>query len=492
VESARGVITETALRALTWGARRAGRIGPVRNALVAAAERRLAASAARPASELRNPPTVQADKVAIARALVHLAERALAEDRLSPASVRGLLGVLLGDVLLEHGRREVPRQAFAARYGCSPPDFLTISPGKACNLRCTGCYAASGPAREKLPWGALERTVEEAHARWGIRFFVLSGGEPFAYRDGGLGILDLASRHPDCYFLCYTNGTLIDDATARRLGEVGNLSPGLSVEGLRGPTDARRGAGVFDRVVDAMGRLRREGVVFGLSLTATRETAGAILSDEVVDLFFGRLGALYAWVFHYMPIGRAFTLDLMPTPAQRMRLYERAWQLVRERRLLVADFWTSGTATNGCVAGGRPGGYLHVNWNGDVSPCVFVPYSPVNVHEVFARGGTLDEVWAEPFFAAIRAWQRDYGYREAGEACPECRNWLRPCLIRDHHEAFVRIVEAHRPRPTDDDARAALEDSAYHEGLFAFGEELAALADPVWEERYLTAAPESA
>lgn len=481
------VFGDLTLRALTWGARGARRVTPLRHALVAAAERRLAGRVED--SELRHPRAVQEDKQALGRALLHLADRALAEDRLSRSSVRGLLEVLFGDVLLRHGDRAA-KQAFRARHGCGPPDFLTISPGKACNLRCVGCYAAAGPAREKLDWATFERLVVEARTTWGARFFTLSGGEPFAYRDGGLGVMDLAERHPECYFLCYTNGTLITDETARRLGRIGNLTPALSAEGLRERTDARRGAGVFDKVAAAMERLRGEGVVFGLSLTATRETADEVLSDEVVDHFFDRLGAMYAFVFHYMPIGRAFTLELMPTPEQRMRLHDRAWQLVRERRLMIADFWTSGTATNGCVAGGRPGGYLHVNWNGDVSPCVFVPYSPVNLHEVYARGGTLDEVWAEPFFGAIRSWQRGYGYREPGEACPPgCGDWLRPCVIRDHHQTLARLVEVHRPRPTDEDARAALEDAGYHQGLCAFGERLAAIADPVWEERYLGKAP---
>jgi MoaA/NifB/PqqE/SkfB family radical SAM enzyme len=48
------------------------------------------------------------------------------------------------------------------------------------------------------------------------------------------------------------------------------------------------------------------------------------------------------------------------------------------RHIFIADFWNSATATNGCLAAGRAGGYFHVNWNGDVSPCVFFPYSPIN------------------------------------------------------------------------------------------------------------------
>jgi len=103
---------------------------------------------------------------------------------------------------------------------------------------------------------------------------------------------------------------------------------------------------------------------------------------------------------------------------------------------------------------------------------------------VFERGGTLDDVWAEPFFADIRRWQREYGYREANETCPECHNWLAPCLIRDHHVDFMELVRRHRPKPTDDDARAALLDNAYHDGLVRFGRQLEELTGPVWRERY--------
>ena len=84
----------------------------------------------------------------------------------------------------------------------------------------------------------------------------------------------------------YTNGTLIDDAVAKRIGRLGNVSPALSIEGMKERTDARRGDGVFDKVLAAMERLRREGVIIGVSLTATRENADEILSDEVVETFF--------------------------------------------------------------------------------------------------------------------------------------------------------------------------------------------------------------
>jgi len=478
-------LTEAMLEVASWGTRGLEYAGPARRALLRWMERRIRTAAMDANRQLRHPGAVEADKVAMQLAVMNLADKALAGHRLSDASMRGLLKLLLIDVLVKRGD-QTAKARFIAKHGCGPPDFLVISPGKACNLRCVGCYADAGPSREKLEWEVFDRLVTEAHDAWGMRFFVLTGGEPLSYRSEGLGVLDLAERHPDCFFMMYTNGTLITEEVARRMSELGNISPAISLEGGRESTDARRGKGTFDRILAAMERLRRERVLFGVSLTATRENADEILSDKVIDLCFEELGALYGWVFHYMPIGRAYTLELMATPEQRMQLWHRLWKLVRERRLLIADFWNSGTATNGCVAGGRPGGYLHIDWNGHVSPCVFVPYSPVNLNEAFAAGKTLDDIWAEPFFGGIRDWQRDYGYRENGEKTGEFGNWLTPCLIRDHHGDFQHLMKCHSPQAVNEDAAAAQDDEAYHKGLEVFDCQLAELADPVWTEQYLS------
>ncbi len=474
---------DRAFDAFTWLTMGLGRIGPVRRAIARRVEARIRARGGLPASALRHPPAVEQDKVALGLGLLAAAERGLARGQLGAPALRAMLRNLYSGVFVHRGGAGA-KERFRARHGQTPGDFLVISPGKACNLRCVGCYANSGAHKEKLDWATFERTVREAHDGWGTRVFVISGGEPLAWRDGRRSFLDLAERFPDCFFVTYTNGTLIDDAVAKRMGRLGNVSPALSVEGMGERTDARRGAGVFDRVLAAMERLRREGVIIGVSLTATRENADEILADEVIETFFDGIGASYAFVFHYMPMGRSFTLDLMMTPDQRLRLFERVWWLVRNRHLFIADFWNSATATNGCLAAGRAGGYFHVNWNGDVSPCVFFPYAPVNVKEVFARGGTLDDVWEHPFFADIRRWQREYGYREAGEACPDCGNWLAPCLIRDHHATFLEMVRRHEPAPIDEDARAALADPAYHQGLERFGRELEELTGPVWRRSY--------
>jgi hypothetical protein len=117
---------------------------------------------------------------------------------------------------------------------------------------------------------------------------------------------------------------------------------------------------------------------------------------------------------------------------------------------------------------------------------VFLPYAPTNVNRIFEGGGTLDDVWTHPFYADIRKWQREYGYREAHESCDgQCGNWMAPCLIRDHHAEFMKIMGEHSDvRPLDDDAAAALGDPDYHAGLEQFDRDFEALTGPKWEERY--------
>jgi MoaA/NifB/PqqE/SkfB family radical SAM enzyme len=477
-------VAREVVRLLAWVAPKVARIGLIRRSIANAYEQRLRAGSRKELAAGFYPPGVIEDRAEMGVVIMRAVERALAKGLLGPASLRKLLKILVGDVLIKQGDWSV-KARFKAERGGDPPDLLLISPTKTCNLRCIGCYADSGPTREKLDWAVLDRLVGEAHDLWGTRFFVFSGGEPMAYRDDGKGVLDLAEKHDDCFFMMYTNGTLIDDHVARRMGELGNVTPAISVEGLREPTDQRRGAGVFDRILAAMERLRREKVLFGISLTATRLNAEIVLADEVVDFFFGEMGALYAWVFHYMPIGRAFTLELMMTPQQRLALWQRARHLVYDRHLFVADFWSGGTASYGCIAAGRQGGYMAVDWNGAVMPCVFAPYSPVNLNEAYARGQTLNDVWAQPFFASLRDWQNDLGFGRNWKNTAHRGNWMMPCPIRDHHAEFHQLVRAHEPEPTDENAAAALMDPEYHAGLEQFDRDLAELYDPIWKARYL-------
>jgi MoaA/NifB/PqqE/SkfB family radical SAM enzyme len=469
---------------LAWAGPRLARVTPLRRAALGLAERRMQAWYESALEAGQRPPGVDSDRYAMGRAIIRTMDRALAEDRLCQSSLNKTLSILIRGILVNQGNWDAKKQ-FAGKYGYNPPDLLLISPTKTCNLHCVGCYADSGPTREKLTWQVFDRLLGEAHDLWGLRFFVISGGEPFSYHDEGKTLLDAAAKYDDCFFMTYTNGTLIDDRMAARIAELGNLMPAISLEGMKARTDQRRGDGVFEKIVAAMTRLRREKALFGSSLTATRLNAEEVLSDEVVNFLFEEMGVLFSWLFHYMPIGRAYTLDLLPTPQQRLMLWTRTWELVRKRGYFIADFWDSGTASDGCIAAGREGGYMAIDWNGSVMPCVFAPYSPVNLNTAYEQGRTLNDVWAEPFFANLRSWQRDYGYKRHLAEDSKHGNWIMPCPIRDHHAEFRRIVLEHEPDPVDENAAAALLDPAYREGLEQYDHALEEIFDPLWETEYM-------
>jgi MoaA/NifB/PqqE/SkfB family radical SAM enzyme len=469
---------------VAWAGPKIARFGPVRRALVNSWEKKALAGAEHNIEVGTQPPGVIRDRTAMGISILRVIDRGLASGNLGKASLNRVLNVLIGDSLVTRGIPSA-KDRFKAEYGVRPPGFLLISPTKTCNLRCTGCYADSGPTSEKLEWSILQRLIREARELWGAVFIVLSGGEPLAYRDEGKTVLDLAEMNPDTFFMMYTNGTLIDDAVARRLGKMGNLIPAVSVEGLREATDKRRGSGIFDKVVAAMERLRREKVLFGVSMTATRDNADQLLSDEVINFYFDKMGALYGWLFHYMPMGRAFTLEMLPTPEQRLRMWQRSWHLVHERQLFLADFWNSGTAANGCVSAGHPGGYLTVDWNGKIAPCVFVPYTPLNIRDVYAQGKNLNDVWAHPFLATLRAWQWDYSNELKYTKGSRHGNWMMPCPIRDHYDEFFKMLKEHNPEPVDENARAAMEDPEYYKGMVAYNRDVAKLFEPIWEKKYM-------
>ncbi len=429
---------------------------------------------------LKRPRKVQEDKYLMTRNLLYAVDKALKNKNISPRVRKGLLKVLLGNIFLG-GKDEL--QKFEEEHGFEPPGFLTISPGAACNLHCEGCYAGNLiGAKNKLDFDLVSQIIADKTRYWGSFFTVISGGEPFMWKSQGKDILNLAGKHNDNYFLIFTNGTLIDKKRAERMADLGNVTPAISVEGFEEETDKRRGKGVYNRILKAMEDLREVGVPFGISLTATRDNAELLLSDEFIDFYFNQQGTIYGWIFQYMPIGCKFTLDLLVTPEQRLNMYLRERELIEKHKLFVADFWNSGSISDGCLCAGRAGGYFYIDWNGNVMPCVFTPYSTHNIKEIYSNGGNVNTVLESPFFKAVRKWQTEYGYMQPSH---QVGNEIVPCPIRDHHRRFYQIVKEQRANPINPEAAEALEAADFVEGLCQYGEKVARLTDPIWDREYL-------
>ena len=267
----------------------------------------------------------------------------------------------------------VPKQhEMAKKLGYSVPWAILIDPTEKCNLNCTGCWAGDYQRKEELDFDTLDRVMTECE-ELGIYCTIMSGGEPTIRKDD---IIKLAEKHPSQVILLFTNGTLVDDEFVAEMKRVGNITLAFSIEGFEEATDARRGKGVFQKVMDAMDRMREAGLVYGVSVTYTRENTEEIASEEFVDMLVDK-GAVFAWYFTYIPVGKDVDVDLMATPEQRAYMYEKVLEYRNTKPIFIMDFWNDGEASNGCIAGGKR--YLHINARGDVEPCAFVHYATCNI-----------------------------------------------------------------------------------------------------------------
>lgn len=342
------------------------------------------------------------------------------------------------------------------KYGCNIPWAVLMDPTAACNLKCTGCWAAEYGKSASLPYEVLDRVIREGK-ELGTYTYIFSGGEPTVRKKD---LISLAKSHPECAFLAFTNGTLVDEAFAKELKQVGNFALAFSIEGYEQETDMRRGEGTYRAVIRAMDLLREEGVPFGFSTCYHSKNVDCVGSDAYVDFLIEK-GALFGWYFTYIPVGKDAAPELVASAKQREFMYHqmRKWRTTKPCFLL--DFWNDGEYTLGCIAGGR--NYLHINANGDVEPCAFIHYSNVNIKDT-----SLLDALRSPLFMEYKKNQ------------PFNRNHLRPCPLLDNPEKLREMVHHSQAHSTEMLAPESVEDLTAK--TQAAAEDWADTAKRIWED----------
>ncbi|MEE0198954.1 MAG: radical SAM protein, partial [Muricomes sp.] len=147
------------------------------------------------------------------------------------------------------------------KYGCNIPWAILMDPTSACNLHCTGCWAAEYGNKLNLSYEELDDIINQAN-ELGTYMFLYTGGEPMVRKND---LLRLCEAHPDCVFSAFTNGTLIDEKFADEMLRVKNFYPAISIEGFEEATDFRRGKGTYQATMRAMKILKEKKLPFGVS-----------------------------------------------------------------------------------------------------------------------------------------------------------------------------------------------------------------------------------
>jgi MoaA/NifB/PqqE/SkfB family radical SAM enzyme len=431
----------------------------------------------------RFPQKVNLERYYITRALINSLDCAISNAK-NKEIKKPFTELVIPSISKMIGSYEKKEKKFLEKHNIYPTNFITISPGKFCNLKCKGCYANSDSASaEKLNFEIVDRIITEKTKEWGSWFTVVSGGEPFAWKSKGKDLIELAKKHPNNWFMIYTNGTLITDKLAKKIAKVGNISPAISVEGFEKETDARRGKGVYKKIMEAMENLQKYGVPYGISVTATKENANMIATNNFWNYYFKNKKISYAWIFQLMPIGRG-SIKMMITPEQRKKLLLKTNELIREKKYFIADFWNSGTITSGCISAGKKGGYFYIEWNGNITPCVFNPYAIGNINDYYKQGKSLNDILKHPLFRKIRKWQKSYGAMQTNPR--KIKNWLMPCPIKDHYKEMKKILTSSKVTPIDCFAEQAIKDKKYEEEMDKMDKKVQEKLDPIWEDKYIS------
>ena len=308
----------------------------------------------------------------------------------------------------------------SAENDCNVPWAILLDPTSACNLHCTG-YGH----QLNLSVAEIDSIITQGKAL-GTFMFIYTGGEPMVRKED---LLAICRKHPDCEFLAFTNGTLIDEAFCQAMLEVKNFVPALSLEGFEEANDSRRGAGCYATVRAAMRLLKQYKLPFGVSTCYTSANVQDVSSERYFDQMI-QDGALFAWFFHYMPVGNEAAPVLMPSADQRAWMIQQIRHFRQTKPIFTIDFQNDAEYVGGCIAGGRR--YLHINANGDVDPCVFIHYSNMNIRE-----HTLLEALQSPLF---KAYYHNQPFNE---------NMLRPCPMLENPEILPRLVRQSGAVSTD-------------------------------------------
>ena len=279
----------------------------------------------------------------------------------------------------KHARKATKIRKRYEKDGQNIPVFLIASITSSCNLHCTGCYSrANNACSDDEPQNQLSdddwHNIFKQANDLGISFIVLAGGEPMLRQD----VLIKASEISEILFPVFTNGTLLDEKNLELFDENRNLVPIISIEGDQDVTDLRRGEGVYNHIVNVMGLMKDNNIIFGTSLTFTKRNISSLVSNEYIDKLHD-FGCKVVFFIEYVPLNED-TTDLAPTDSERELLFNEINRLRREYDdMLFLSFPGDEKTSGGCLAAGR--GFFHINSNGGAEPCPASPYSDINVKE---------------------------------------------------------------------------------------------------------------
>lgn len=229
--------------------------------------------------------------------------------------------------LTEHQSATASRRVAFDPFHLAPRPVVVWAVTQACNLRCVHCYAAAtpGPAEGELTHEEGLALLEDLKA-FSVPAVLFSGGEPLVRPD----VLDLIAYAQSLGLATTlsTNGTLIDEAMADRLAQMGLKYAGISIDGLQMRHDKLRGVeGAFQATLRGIENCRARGIKVGL-----RFTVHALNQDDLDAIFDLAIehGIQRLCIYHLAYAGRGGKMQKVDlTAEQTRRVVDRIFERTR-------------------------------------------------------------------------------------------------------------------------------------------------------------------
>ncbi|MCB2172883.1 radical SAM protein [archaeon] len=314
--------------------------------------------------------------------------------------------------------------------GLSPRDIPRVISWNTtfkCNLRCAHCYMSSDSQVEldELSTEEGKMLIDQLN-ELSKPVLILSGGEPLMRED----IFELAKYGTEkgLKMAMGTNGTLIDDETAKKLAESGVRSVAISMDSARPEVhDEFRGVkGAWERAIEGTKACQRNGIAVRFNTTVTQQNFNEI--EDILELA-DSLGLLDVQLFFLVPTGRGKEVeDITPEMYEDMIKdvlvkYADHPMTVKPtcapQFMRIADQLGQDTSrwTRGCIAGMS---YGRVYPQGDVTPC---PYLPIKLGNIMEQ--SFADIWTNsPVLKQLRDFDNlkgRCGICEYREKCGGCR-----------------------------------------------------------------------
>jgi MoaA/NifB/PqqE/SkfB family radical SAM enzyme len=302
------------------------------------------------------------------------------------------------------------------------PPFLYVSILNSCNLRCQGCWV-DVEEKDAIDLEMLNRTIADAK-RHGNSFFGILGGEPFMHPQ----LLDMMGTHPDCYFQVFTNGQLITEKTAKRLRELGNVTPLISIEGREITSDERRGKkDVFTRTMRGLDHCLREKLLTGVATSVCQSNIDELLSEEWLRELIAR-GVHYVWYHTYRPVGPKPNFQLGLRPDQLVRVRKFIVEMRAKMPIAMIDAYYDDRGQALCPM--STGVSHHIGPKGDIEPCPIIQFATENIRD--ERG----------IFATMRDSEFLKDFRQLSA------HHTRGCVVLERPDLVKQLVVKHGARDT--------------------------------------------